>query len=145
MSTVRTAPTSPTRSRFSWYKAVAVALWLAGAWTTYALIARLGAAQPVWAGVVAAFVVQAFLTALESPVWRGKPGPVNLVAVVIDTFANAGGLYPFMANIGATPPAQMFVAAFGLDATIAPAVAVMFALVGGYMLAAGPESIWRWE
>jgi hypothetical protein len=144
MSNVQSRPLTQ-GPRLSWYKAVAVALWLAGAWTTYLLIARLGGPQPVWTAAAAALVVQAFLTALESPVWRGRATPVNWVAVALDTLANAGGIYPFMVNIGATPPAQMFITAFGLDGTISGPVAIAFSLVGGYMLAAGPESIWRWE
>ena len=133
------------RSRFGIYKAVAVVLWLAGAWTTYLLISRLVVDQVWYISTIEAIIVQGFLTTLESPVWRGRPGPVNVVAVVIDTLANAGGIFPFTERIGGTPPAQMFIQAFHLDPNISPIVAVLFALLLGYILAAGPEAIWRWE
>jgi hypothetical protein len=138
-------PLPRARAPFSWYKAVAVLLWLAGAWTTYLLIDRMVATQAPWVSAIEALIVQTFLTALESPVWRGKPSAVNIAAVVIDTLANAGGIFPFTGRIGETPPAQMFIQAFGLNGTIAPIVAVALALVFGYILAAGPEAIWRWE
>lgn len=148
MAVRSTAPTSAQpqpRERFSIYKIVAVAVWLAGVWTTYLLIARIVDGQAWYTSTIEAMIVQGFLTALESPVWRGRPGPVNVAAVVVDTLANAGGIYPFMQNIGATPPAQMFIQAFRLDGTISPIVAVSLALIFGFILAAGPEALWRWE
>jgi hypothetical protein len=140
---IREAPAP--RQRFGIYKTVAVALWLAGAWTTYLLIARMVVDQAWYTSAIEAMIIQGFLTALESPVWRGRPGPVNVVAVVIDALANAGGIFPFTERIGGTPPAQMFIQAFHLNPNISPIVAVLFALLLGYILAAGPEAIWRWE
>ena len=131
--------------RLTPYRAVAIGLWLAGAWTTYLLIDRMVAGQAWYTSAIEALIIQAFLTVLESPAWRGKAGPVNIAAVAIDTLANAGGIFPFTQRIGETPPAQMFIQAFHLDGTISPIVAVLLAIALGYILAAGPESIWRWE
>lgn len=143
---VRSTPTSAQpQARFSVYKLIAAALWLVGAWTTYLLIARMVGGQPWIASAIESLMVQSFLTVLESPVWRGRAGPVNVVAVAIDTLANAGGIFPFAENVGATPPAQMFIQAFHLDPNISPFVAIAFALLVGYLIAAGPEAIWRWE
>lgn len=143
---VRSTPiVSARRTGFTPYRAIAVALWLAGAWTTYLLIDRLVSGQAWYISTIEAMIIQGFLTALESPVWRGRPGPVNVTAVAIDTLANAGGIFPFTERIGATPPAQMFIQAFHLNGNISPIVAVLFALLLGYVLAAGPEAIWRWE
>ncbi len=143
---VRSAPMpSANRQTFGIYKIVAVAVWLAGAWTTYLLISRMVDGQVWYASAIESMIIQGFLTALESPVWRRRAGPVNVAAVVVDTLANAGGIFPFMENIGATPPAQMFIKAFQLDGNISPIVAVSLALVFGFILAAGPEALWRWE
>lgn len=123
------------------YKVIAVVVWGIGTYATYEFIGALvGAADWVpWAAIV----VQAGLTFLESPIWRGRGGFVQYAGLGLDVFTNVGGLYVMMTNLDSTQSYKALVSAASISGEINPMVALLLSIVAGTLLAAAPEALWR--
>lgn len=126
-------------------KPVAAVLWLIACFTTFQVVTALTPGMDARWQAGAAIVAQVVLTWMERPVLHGKPNKMSGAALLIDTFINAGGAFPFALRVSATPTAQMISAAANLPAEVTPFAAMIIALVAGFMLAAAPEAVWRWR
>jgi hypothetical protein len=122
------------------YTLSAAGVWALSCYTTYVFLQTVtgGAAYAVWL----ALLIQAAMTGLESPIWRGKGGPVNYLVLAVDTFINVGGLAPLAANVDQTPSYAAVAAAAGWGALPMPAELLLAAGMG-ILLAAGPEALWN--
>jgi hypothetical protein len=140
------APASPakrTRTDIPINRAIAVALWLVGAGTTYAFIAPLiGAGAPWYIAGITALVLQGALTATEWRFFNVQRAPLGLAALVLDVLLNAGGLFAPMTRIGQTPTGQMIAQAFSVTPEVSAITAFALAILGGLFLARAPEVIW---
>lgn len=124
---------------------IAAMLWLAACVTTWQLLIAVTPGAD-WRYQIAAGVgLQAIFTAMERPILRGQPNRISMMVLLIDTLINAGGLYPYAARIGATPTAAMVSSAFNMPAQVSPVAAFVLAILIGFLLAAAPEAVWRWQ
>ncbi len=125
-------------------RVVAVIVWLIGVATTYLGFVTMLPDLPWTVALPFALACQGMLTWMERGIWRGRHiTVVTMAALLIDVLLNAGGLYPYMARLGATPPARMLADAFGWGTTISPIGAIVIALIGGFLIAAAPEEYWN--
>lgn len=124
---------------------VAVLIWALGVATTYQVVAVLW--ESTWYGLLmVAFVAQALLTWLEGPTLRGRPNPISLVFLLVDTLINAGGVYLLLNDrLAKLPTAQMAADVVGSAPEFSPVAVAGVSLVIGLILAATPEAVWRWR
>ena len=120
----------------------AYALWFIAAFTTGRLFSELGAILPV--AVALGLMIQGIATKLESPWWSGRKNALSAGVVVLDTLVNAGGLWQWIKQLGATSLWQMLVDVSGLQGGMKAMPAFILALILGYILAAAPEKVWQW-
>lgn len=120
----------------------AVVAWAIGLATTYLGLAAVLVNAPWWLPLAVALVAQGMLTWAERAIWRGKPSLVGGLALLIDMFLNAGGVFPYAVRLGDTPPAVMIATAFGVPSQVGPIGATIVSLVLGFAIAAAPEEFW---
>jgi hypothetical protein len=92
-------------------------------------------------GVFASLVVQAFLTWLESPIWRFKPSFLAAICLVADTLINGAGIAPYMGKINDIEAYKYLQKLLGFTHTITEQQGLWIALVLGCVLASLPEAI----
>lgn len=136
---------TPRPPRLSMNKPISILLWGIACVTTYQLVSVLNPMLRREYAIAVAIITQIVFTWLERPVLGGRPNKISFAAIVIDTLINAGGIYPMALRAGATPPAQMLIAALKLSPEISPMGGALLALVFGFLLAAAPEAVWRWK
>ncbi len=68
---------------------------------------------------------------------------IAIPSIALDTLLNAGGLWPYVKNIAASPPAIMLAEALALHDTIGAIPALIISLVAGYLLAVAPHTLWK--
>jgi hypothetical protein len=126
---------------FNRYHAGAILAQFGSFATTYAFfIAVMDGAQ--WYVILGiALAVEFLLTLGKSLVQRG--GAVGAASIAFDTLLNAGGIWPSMRRISASPPALMIIEAFKLDPTFGLIPAFVLSLLIGYLLAVLPHRLWR--
>lgn len=135
----------PMPSMPSFNKPVAIILWFLACITTWQLFSALAPEMDWRWRLGSAVLAQAIFTWMERPVLRGRPNKMSGVTLLIDTFINAGGIFPFALRVSATPSAQMVSAALKLAPEISPVAAALLSLLFGFLLAAAPEAVWRWK
>lgn len=138
-----TATTQPPRARAGgdmFYKLAALGVWSLSTWTTFQFVSTLSgnAAWSFWLAVL----LQAAMTGLESPIWRGRGGPVSYIVLAVDTFINVGGVAPLAANVDQTASFATVAASLGI-AALPPGGEILLAAGLGVLLAAGPEALWN--
>lgn len=133
-------------------KVVAAFVWAIGVFFTTQLPAE---AAPLWLAALAAIVFQAFLSYLQSPIWRPwrwddgnrtwvrrQRTALNWFALGVDAVINAVGCAPFVLQAHTYGFFQDFAAIFGN--TTQPLVGVTafgIALAIGAAVCAGPERL----
>lgn len=109
--------------------------------TTWMCIHALG-----FDGVVGFFIalgLEFLLLAAKFSFLNGRGEVMGFSAVLIDTVLNAGGMYPYIANIDRTPAWAMFTQALQLEGTARPLAVLIFSLAFGFLLSAIPTWLWR--
>lgn len=124
-------------------KAVAVLAWGVGVWTTYLFISVL--TQDAEWSLQAALIVQAIMTAGESPLWRGKGRWWHIVVLVIDAITNVGGFFVYVLRLDQTDSWEALNQGLGTSGGLDPLAALVLSLVLGVLTAAAPEFLWRQE
>lgn len=124
---------------------LAVIIWAIACVTTWQLVASVTPGMAWYAQVGIGVGLQAIFTALERPMLRGKPNKVSGAVLGIDTFINAGGAFPYVLRMSATPTVQMVSTALDIAPQVSPIAALALSLVLGFLLAAAPEAVWRWR
>lgn len=121
---------------------IAAALTQVGSFvTTYLFVLALGIDGVP--GFLAALAVEFVLMAAKHNTLLARADGIGVVAIVIDTFLNAGGLYPFMQRLDKTPTWGMLVTSLKLQGEVRAVPAMVFAVVIGFLLSAAPTWLWR--
>lgn len=120
-----------------------VIIWLVGAYLTSQLLLQMGVADPY--SSLFGFALQWALTKAEGPLWQGKGYPrMALFATFIDGGVNAGGVWPFMKNLGQTDFWRMISEIAGqpnLEPSLITIIACSVAI--GLATAAAAEYFWN--
>jgi hypothetical protein len=122
-------------------KAVAVLAWAVGVWTTHLFLGVLTDSADWTLG--AALILQAILTAGESPLWRGKGQWWHVVVLAIDSVTNVGGVFVYITRLDQTDSWAAFNQGLGTSGGLNPLAALVVSLVVGVIIAAAPEFLWR--
>lgn len=121
---------------------VAAALTQAGSFvTTYLFVLALGIDGVP--GFLVALAVEFVLMAAKHNTLLARADGIGVVAIVLDSFLNAGGLYPFMQRLDKTPTWGMLVTSLQLRGEVRAVPALVFALLIGFLLSAAPTWLWR--
>lgn len=121
---------------------VAAALTQIGSFvTTYLFVLALGIDGVP--GFLVALATEFVLMAAKHNTLLARADGIGIVAIVIDTFLNAGGLYPFMQRLDKTPTWSMLVTSLQLQGEVRAVPALVFALLIGFLLSAAPTWLWR--
>ena len=128
-------------------KAVAVMAWCIGVWTTHLFIKILTRdpiteTAPEWT-LLAAIVLQAILTAGESPIWRGRGQWWHIIVLALDSVLNVGGFFVYVMRLDQTDSWAAFNKGLSMTGGLDPLAALIVSLVLGVLLAATPEFLWR--
>lgn len=114
--------------------------WCVAAYTTALVLIELEVTGVEM--VIAAIILQAICTYLESQLWHGKLNVATVGALVFDVLANASGMWFYILNFEQTTMWAMVQQAFGTgDMTITTKLGV--AIVIAIALAVAPETLWR--
>lgn len=121
-----------------------------------AAVAQVGSFTTTWLAIYAIGItgVKGFLVsvAAEFLLLAGKNlvlsgdktnGAFGWLAVVIDSALNAGGLWPYALKLNKVPTYLMLAEALGMDASLSKVVALLLALVFGFLLSIAPHELWR--
>src|SRR5205809_565346 len=132
----------PTMTADRW---TAVVIWLIGCWTTRQALLEAGVGAGIVGGeiiaLVAALGLQWILTRVERRVWLGKVGIAPILALALDTLANAAGLFPYIRNFGNTSIWGMLQQAAESNAPFTLTAAFGVCLGLGYAVARLPEQL----
>ncbi|HJZ48688.1 MAG TPA: hypothetical protein VKE41_16035 [Roseiflexaceae bacterium] len=120
---------------------IAAALAQAGSFaTTWLFVRALGYTDVD--GFLIAAVVEFILTAGKFPLLHSRGDLLGLIALILDTGLNAGGLWPSVQKFDQTPTAQMLSQALHLSPQMHSVPALFFALLFGFLLSALPHWLW---
>src|SRR5258706_5745382 len=88
--------------------------------------------QPILVFLIAG-ALEGVLSLMKNAIFRSRrnSGAVGLSAFIFDGLLNAGGLFPLMQRIGATPTGKMFTTRLSLQAGANDTAAVVLALIFG--------------
>lgn len=132
------------KGRANWgTRAVAVLAWCVGVWTTHLFLQVLTSGADWTLG--AAIVLQAILTAGESPLWRGHGQWWHFLVLFFDAVTNVGGFFVYVMRLDQTDSWAAFNAGLGTTGGLNPLAALVLSLVLGVLTAAAPEFLWRQE
>lgn len=125
------------------YKVAAVLAQAGSFATTWSFIYALGITGLTGFAVAAA--AEFLLAAAKSFVFSGKHKADGLgwLAIAIDTFLNAAGIWPYVQNLDKTPVWSMLVQSLGLTGELRKIPALILALALGYVLSVAPHRLWR--
>jgi len=121
-------------------KVTAIIVWLIGVATTRQALIEVGFATIP--GTVAALGLQWILTRVERRVWLGKVGIAPVIALALDTLANAAGMFPYITKFGDTSIWGMLQAAFQSQTPFTTSAALGVCIGLGYAVARLPEQLW---
>lgn len=123
-------------------KVAALLAHSASYYTTYVFIVSL--AGPGLSAVAIALALEVFLHIGKSIlIKQSHRDIVGIGCFVIDTFFNAGGLYPAVMTINKTGSWQMAAAATSTAPVIQPTTAAIIALALGALLSVAPVLLWK--
>ena len=122
-------------------KAVAVLAWGVGVWTTH-LFLQVLTTNAEWT-LGAALILQAIMTAGESPLWRGRGQWWHIVVLAVDSVTNVGGFFIYITRLDQTDSWAAFNQGLGTSGGLNPLAALIVSLVIGVLVAATPEFLWR--
>lgn len=124
---------------------IAAFLALVGSFaTTYGCILALGGKgyTAFWIAVAVEFL----LAAAKSLVFDSKKSGADALgwtAIIVDTFLNAGGIWPMVKVLDNAPSWIMLKESMNLQGDIGSLPALIVALVLGYLLSVAPHRLWR--
>jgi hypothetical protein len=127
-------------------KVVAALAWGIGVWTTHLFMQVLtkgDSGSPADWTLFAALILQAILTAGESPLWRGKGQWWHMVVLAVDSVTNVGGVFVYITRLDQTDSWAAFNTGLGTTGGLNPLAALVVSLVVGVIIAAAPEFLWR--
>lgn len=111
-------------------------------YTTYLFIASLAGSG--LSSLAIALAIEIFLHIGKSILLKQSHRDiVGLACFAIDTFFNAGGLYPAVQKINTTGSWAMAAAATATKATIEPVTAAIIAIALGALLSVAPILLWK--
>lgn len=119
---------------------VSILLWVWGAYNSFEFIEVIRPGTPLYI----VFLMQLVLTLLQRNLYLPVPRKeVAILALVVDTLLNVGGLFFFMQNVASTDTWAAIATTFGLSA---PSNVMVFVLsvILGIMIAVGPEMSLRY-
>ena len=131
------------RGRSAGNKLTALILWGFSCYATYEFLKSLAGAGSIQSAAIVAVVIQAALTFGESPLWRGEVTLVGAASLVIDTFTNVGGMFYFIGNLEKSESWRAFATTVGASGDVSGYTQLFLAIVGGILLAAAPEALWK--
>lgn len=126
------------------HKIAAVLAQLGSFATTYGCILALGGKG--YLGFFLAVGIEFFLAAGKSLVFDGKKSGADFfgwVSIIVDTFLNAGGIWPMVQTLDKAPTWIMLKEGMGLNGELSSLPALIVALVLGYLLSVAPHRFWR--
>lgn len=127
---------------FNWGgKSVSALSWAIAVYMTEKFISVLAPGQQNL--IIAALLVQAIMTAAESPIWRNEGRWYNWTVLGIDTITNVGGLFVYITRLDQTDSWEAFNTGLGITGGLHPFAALVVSVVLGILLAATPEFLWR--
>lgn len=112
--------------------------------TTYGCVLAMGGKG--YTGFLIAVVLEVVLAAAKSLVFDGKKSSSDAfgwIAILIDTFLNAGGIWPMVKVLDNAPTWIMLKESMNLQGDIGQIPALIVALVLGYLLSVAPHRLWR--
>lgn len=112
--------------------------------TTYGCVMAMGGRG--YRGFFLALAIEAVLMAGKSLVFDGKKSNADAfgwVAIIIDMFLNAGGIWPMVQVLDNAPSWIMLKESMNLQGDIGQLPALIVALVLGYLLSVAPHRLWR--
>lgn len=130
--------------RITLNKGAAIVVWILGVYTTSTFIKEIGIAEPI--NVLLGAAAQLLLTKGQAPLWRsGERSPGAVAALVIDVLLNAGGLWPYLTNLGQTTVWAMLNDWTGSEAPPTVLSKIILVIVLSTLTAAGPEKLYEQE
>ena len=143
------------------FKLTAIFIWFIGVYAT-SLVVESATANGVSSAVsgltvgwyansfIGAFLAQYIFTTIEAPIFSGKKEAnwLNVFILIIDVLINCVVVYPIANGIVYGP-----VWSFLEDATFKltgnnlgnqDAISILLTILGGLVIAAGPEMLWKW-
>lgn len=112
--------------------------------TTYGCIIALGGKG--YTGFWIAVAVEFLLATAKSLVFDSKKSSADAlgwIAIAVDTFLNAGGIWPMVKVLDNAPTWIMLKESMGLEGDLGRLPALIVALVLGYLLSVAPHRLWR--
>jgi len=122
-------------------KIAAVVAQIGSFFTTWLCVQALGIGGTP--GFLIALCAEFVLMAAKHNTLAGRGDEIGIIAVIVDTLLNAGGLYPYMQRLDKTPTWGMLAVALNLQGDLRPLPALGFALLIGFLLSAAPSWLWR--
>jgi hypothetical protein len=123
-------------------KAIAIVIWLIGAWLTAQTLGQLQIAMPI--NIILGFAIQWALTRAESPIWKGKAYHwLSIAALVVDVAINAAGAWPYVKELYRTDFWRMMQDIMKTDTDPTIATLVVIVVVIGVFTAYGAEFFWN--
>ena len=133
------APAAAPKASNTRYRLCSIVLWCAACYTTWRFLDALAPGTP-W---LAAVVVQAVFTVIESDFFKGQRNIVTVAATAVDSVINAGGLWVYTQHVDRTQSWEMVQAMSNTTGGVSALSAGILALLLGVVLAAAPERMWR--
>lgn len=112
--------------------------------TTYGCVMAMGGKG--YLGFFLALAIEVILMAAKSLVFDGKRSSSDAfgwIAILIDTFLNAGGIWPMVQVLDNAPSWIMLKESMNLEGDIGKLPALIVALALGYLLSVAPHRLWR--
>lgn len=112
--------------------------------TTYGCVMAMGGKG--YQGFLIAAVLEVVLAAAKSLVFDGRKSSSDAfgwIAILVDTFLNAGGIWPMVKVLDNAPTWIMLKESMNLQGDIGSLPALIVALALGYLLSVAPHRLWR--
>lgn len=112
--------------------------------TTYGCVLAMGGSG--YSGFFLALAIEIILMAGKSLVFDGKKSGADFfgwISIAVDTFLNAGGIWPMVRVLDNAPSWIMLKESMNLQGEIGQLPALIVALVLGYLLSVAPHRLWR--
>lgn len=112
--------------------------------TTYGCVIAMGGKG--YSGFFLALAIELILMAGKSLVFDGKKSGADAfgwISIAVDTFLNAGGIWPMVKVLDNAPTWIMLKESMNLQGEIGRLPALIVAIVLGYLLSVAPHRLWR--
>jgi hypothetical protein len=126
------------------HKIAAILAQLGSFATTYAFIYALGLTG--YTGFFFAVGTEFLLAAGKALVFNSRKASADAlgwIAIIVDMFLNAGGIWPYAQHLDNTPVWVMLTQSMGLEGELRKLPALIITLALGYALSIAPHRFWR--